>query len=72
MKCSETIARREIVQSAETVHEIAASSGMGLYGVQRLAVLRVREKKWRRVWKRVGNRLVPAYLVCPKTGQTKP
>lgn len=66
MKPSDMIEKKVVDPNAETIAEICAATGKNRCGLQLLANDYVAGGKWERVWKKNGNKLVPAYRVKKK------
>ena len=61
MRLSADFPKVVIDQSAETIRELFKDWPKGLDSLQEFAKSQTDAGAWERVWKRVGNRLYPAY-----------
>ena len=70
-KVSEIIPKKVVDQDAETIQEIAQTHLVSERRMRDYVVGLLREGKVERVWKRAGNKLVPAYRTVTNTKEKK-
>ena len=66
MRPSDLMPKKIVDPNSETVKDIQKNTGMGRGAVQGFVNNMVENGKFERVWKKIGNKFIPAYRVKKK------